>query len=76
MASEHSGHSHQHPHGHGHAPANVSAGTMGAAVVLTLAFVAAEAASGWFGHSLALLSDADRERLITWPLYMRVGRAR
>jgi len=31
---------------------------MGAAVVLTLAFVAAEAASGWFGHSLALLSDA------------------
>ena len=31
---------------------------MGAAVVLTLAFVAAESASGWFGHSLALLSDA------------------
>jgi cobalt-zinc-cadmium efflux system protein len=31
---------------------------MGAAVVLTLAFVVAEAACGWFGHSLALLSDA------------------
>ena len=31
---------------------------MGAAVVLTLAFVVVEAASGWFGHSLALLSDA------------------
>jgi cobalt-zinc-cadmium efflux system protein len=31
---------------------------MGAAVALTLAFVAVEAAAGWFAHSLALLSDA------------------
>ena len=31
---------------------------MGAAVALTLAFVAIEALSGWFAHSLALLSDA------------------
>ena len=31
---------------------------MGAAVVLTLVFVIAEAACGWFGQSLALLSDA------------------
>jgi cobalt-zinc-cadmium efflux system protein len=31
---------------------------MGAAVALTLAFVVAEAAAGWFAHSLALLSDA------------------
>ena len=31
---------------------------MGAAVALTLAFVVVEAACGWFGHSLALLSDA------------------
>jgi cobalt-zinc-cadmium efflux system protein len=31
---------------------------MRAAVALTLAFVAAEAVAGWFGHSLALLSDA------------------
>jgi cobalt-zinc-cadmium efflux system protein len=31
---------------------------MGAAVVLTLAFVAVEAGCGWFAHSLALLSDA------------------
>jgi len=31
---------------------------MGAAVVLTVAFVAVEAASGWWAHSLALLSDA------------------
>jgi cobalt-zinc-cadmium efflux system protein len=31
---------------------------MGAAVVLTLAFVLAEAVGGWWGNSLALLSDA------------------
>jgi cobalt-zinc-cadmium efflux system protein len=50
--------SHQHSHGHAHASANVSAGTMGAAVALTLAFVLAEALGGWWGNSLALLSDA------------------
>jgi len=31
---------------------------MGAAVALTLVFVVVEAVSGWFAHSLALLSDA------------------
>ena len=31
---------------------------MGAAVALTLGFVAVEAACGWVAHSLALLSDA------------------
>ena len=31
---------------------------MGAAVLATLLFTAGEAAAGWFGHSLALLSDA------------------
>jgi cobalt-zinc-cadmium efflux system protein len=31
---------------------------MGAAVALTLTFVVAEASAGWFGHSLALMSDA------------------
>lgn len=31
---------------------------MGLAVLLTLAFVAAEALAGWLGHSLALFSDA------------------
>ena len=31
---------------------------MGAAVAVTLAFVVAEALSGWWGHSLALLADA------------------
>src|SRR5205809_4794930 len=50
--------SHQHSHGHSHGSANVSAGTMGAAVALTLAFVFAEALGGWWGNSLALLSDA------------------
>jgi cobalt-zinc-cadmium efflux system protein len=51
------GQAHSHPHGH-HLPAHVSTGKMGAAVGVTLAFVAAEALGGWFGHSLALLSDA------------------
>ena len=50
--------SHAHSHSHVHDPADVSARTMGAAVVLTLAFVVAEALGGWWGHSLALLSDA------------------
>ena len=31
---------------------------MAAAVAVTLAFVVAEALAGWFGNSLALLSDA------------------
>ena len=39
-------------------PPNVSGSTMGAAVALTLVFVVVEAVSGWFAHSLALLSDA------------------
>jgi len=50
--------SHGHSHSHSHPPAKVSAGTMGAAVALTLAFVLAEAIGGWWGNSLALLSDA------------------
>ena len=51
-------HGHAHGHGHSHASATVSARTMGAAVGLTLAFVAVEAACGWYAHSLALVSDA------------------
>src|SRR5882724_12984730 len=58
MAHQHSGHAHQHSHSHPHAPSNVSGRMMGAAVALTLAFVLIEAISGWFAHSLALLSDA------------------
>ena len=62
MAHSHAGHTHSHAHGHSHghshAPANVSGRTMGAAVILTLAFVTLEAVAGWWAHSLALLSDA------------------
>src|SRR6266849_4859889 len=58
MSQEHSGRPHQHAPGHSHLPANVSGKTMGAAVALTLLFVAVEASFGWFAHSLALLSDA------------------
>ena len=58
MSDEHSGQIHQHSHGHSHVPPNVSGGTMGAAVALTLLFVLIEAVSGWLAHSLALLSDA------------------
>jgi len=50
----HSTHSHHH---HAH-DAAVPAGVMGTAVAVTLAFVVAEALAGWFGGSLALLSDA------------------
>jgi cobalt-zinc-cadmium efflux system protein len=51
--------SHQHAHAHGHShPRQVSARTMGGAVALTLAFVVAEAIGGWWGNSLALMSDA------------------
>jgi cobalt-zinc-cadmium efflux system protein len=58
MSHDHSGHAHQHSHGHSHVPVNVSSRTMAAAVALTLSFVVAEAFSGWYAHSLALLSDA------------------
>jgi cobalt-zinc-cadmium efflux system protein len=57
MTPQHT-HSHVHGPGHSHAPRNVSSGTMGVAVALTTAFVIVEALSGWWGHSLALLSDA------------------
>src|SRR5690242_6302608 len=43
---------------HDHNHSAVSGTTMGVAVAATLAFVVAEAVAGWFGHSLALLSDA------------------
>jgi cobalt-zinc-cadmium efflux system protein len=52
---------HQHHHSHSHAPGAgdaVSGATMAAAVAFTLAFVVVEGLAGWFGHSLALLSDA------------------
>src|SRR4029434_9303806 len=54
MAHDHPSHAHPHTHG----STGVPAGTMGAAVAVTLTFVVAEASAGWFAHSLALLSDA------------------
>jgi cobalt-zinc-cadmium efflux system protein len=51
-------HVHGHAHGHAHGAPQVSAATLGGAVALTLAFVLAEAIGGWWGNSLALLSDA------------------
>jgi cobalt-zinc-cadmium efflux system protein len=51
------GHAHSHSHD-SHASPAVSGKTMGIAVAVTLAFVVLETASGWFGQSLALLSDA------------------
>jgi cobalt-zinc-cadmium efflux system protein len=60
MTPGHSHHAgeHSHAHGHSHVPPNVSGRRMGAAVALTIVFVAIEAVSGWLAHSLALLSDA------------------
>ena len=51
-------HAHDGAHGHSHIPARVSERTLRAALILTLAFVTIEALCGWFGPSLALLSDA------------------
>src|SRR4030095_6381784 len=56
MAHDHS--SHSHPHDNADRAARTSARTMAAAVAVTLAFVVAEALAGWFGNSLAVLSDA------------------
>jgi cobalt-zinc-cadmium efflux system protein len=51
-------HDYDHDHSHEHAGGDVSSLKLGLAVGLTLAFVLAEAVSGYFAHSLALLSDA------------------
>lgn len=48
----------QHVHDHHHPSTEVTRRTLAGAVGLTLVFVAVEALFGWFGHSLALLSDA------------------
>ena len=53
---------HAHTHGadhiHARVPPLASERTLRSALVLTLVFVAAEALCGWYGPSLALLSDA------------------
>jgi cobalt-zinc-cadmium efflux system protein len=52
-------HDHDHSHTHTHSvPHDVTGRALAGAVGFTLAFVGFEALLGWFGHSLALLSDA------------------
>ena len=59
MSHRHHNHQHQYLHGNAHPlPVTVSGAAMGAAVAVTVAFAAGEALFGWWGHSLALLSDA------------------
>ena len=54
----HDGHGHgHHGHHHVHAAGEKMTLTMGLAVVATLALVAVEFAAGYFGHSIALVSD-------------------
>lgn len=50
-------HSHVHGHDHTHG-GGISDRRMGLAVLLTALFVLGEAFAGWWGHSVALLSDA------------------
>jgi cobalt-zinc-cadmium efflux system protein len=45
-------------HNHNHATSSVPSHKMGAAVMLTFAFVIGEAIAGYFAHSLSLLADA------------------
>lgn len=60
MAHSHSHHGHSH-HGHSHAhgahPSDFGP-AFAAGIVLNLAFVAVEAAYGWWANSMALLADA------------------
>jgi cobalt-zinc-cadmium efflux system protein len=68
------GHAHGHGHGHSHAPANFDrAFAIGAG--LNLAFVAAEAAAGFFTHSLALLADAGHNLSDVLGLFLAWGAA-
>ena len=59
MATMH-GHSHGHGHGAGeaHSHGGPAAGLLSAALAATLLLVAAELAGGYWGHSIALTSDA------------------
>ena len=54
MGTSHS----SHPHGHHYHGSGASSAGLGWAVAVTVAFVVAEGLAGWFGGSLALLSDA------------------
>lgn len=47
-----------HSHAHVHNAAGLTVRRLALALIITLAFVFVEAAAGWFGNSLALLTDA------------------
>ena len=51
-------HTHTHAHSHFGEIARQTGSRLALALVITLAFVAVEAAAGWYANSLALLSDA------------------
>lgn len=51
-------HSHRHSHDGGHAHAHPGTGVLSAALVATAGLVIAELAGGYWGHSVALTSDA------------------
>jgi cobalt-zinc-cadmium efflux system protein len=53
----HHGHHQGHGHGHAHHPSDYG-GAFALGIVLNLAFVAVEAAYGWWANSMALLADA------------------
>jgi len=52
------GHTHTHGHSHHSHARGASGNILIGSLVLTLAFVAGEAAAGWWAHSLSLLSDS------------------
>src|SRR5699024_183883 len=60
-------HHHGHDHGYGHGSGRV----LLYALVFTTAFALIEAAGGWWGHSLALLSDAGH--MLTDSLSLGIG---
>ncbi len=49
---------HSHAHGHAHSAAGLTVRRLALALFITLGFVFVEAAAGWYGNSLALLTDA------------------
>jgi cobalt-zinc-cadmium efflux system protein len=51
-------HSHSHGHGHMHGLTGNMTGLLGAAVAVTFVLVGVEITAGYFGHSIALVSDA------------------
>jgi len=68
-------HAHDHSHGHAHAPASWNR-AFALGVGLNLAFVAVEAAAGWWADSLALLADAGHNLSDVFGLLLAWGASR